>query len=151
MSLLALLFRVNPATLAALPAENVIETMRPLPYERIAGTPDFVLGAAVVRGVPTPIVDVGALLGMSAERDRARRWLALRVGSRIVALAVHDVLGVRRLSRSSMSAAPPPLLSTAARGAVTALSMLDGELLVVLETARLFPVDMWSAIERGAA
>lgn len=49
--------------LCAFPLESVIEVMRPLPIEPLPDVPAYVLGASLVRGLPTPIVDLGALLG----------------------------------------------------------------------------------------
>jgi purine-binding chemotaxis protein CheW len=39
--------------MCAVPLANIIETMRPLPTEAISGAPSFVLGVAIVRGIPT--------------------------------------------------------------------------------------------------
>ncbi len=41
---------------------HVAETMRPLPFKPVAGTPGFVRGVSVIRGTPTPVVDLKALL-----------------------------------------------------------------------------------------
>ena len=46
----------------AFPLHHVAETMRPLPIKRVAGTPGFVCGVSVIRGTPTPVVDLKALL-----------------------------------------------------------------------------------------
>jgi purine-binding chemotaxis protein CheW len=142
----ALLFRVDATMVAALPVQHVVETMRPLPCAPIAGTPGFVLGAAVVRGEPVPVVDIGLLLGTSGDRDSRTRWVTIRVGTRVVALAVPEVVGVRRLP-SSAASAPAPLLNVAARGAASTLSVLDDDFLVVLESASLVSSDVWKAIE----
>jgi len=142
---LALLFRPQPATLAALPVEHVLETMRPLPCEPVAGAPSFVAGAAVIRGYPTPIVDVGTLLGAPGH-TQAARWISINVAARAVALAVAEVIGVRRLADVCAEGAMPPLLTSAAHGAVSSLSVLDGELLVVLEAARLVSDEVWTAL-----
>ncbi|MBX3205303.1 MAG: chemotaxis protein CheW [Labilithrix sp.] len=148
---LALVFRPRPGMLAALPTPHVLETMRPLPCEPVAGTHPFVVGAAVVRGRATPIVDVGALLGTPGDR-RTSRWITVEVGGRVVGLAVDDVIGVRRLPGVLAEGTAPPLLAEAAHGAVSALEVLDGELLVVLRGARLVPDDVWTALgERASA
>jgi purine-binding chemotaxis protein CheW len=119
--------------LCALPVEVVLETMRPLPVTEIGGSPAFVRGLSLIRGVPTPVVDLGALLA-APEAARTGRFLTLRVGSRTVALAVEEVLGFRRLGTL---AGLPPLLSEVRREAVAAMGRLDRELLLVLETSRL--------------
>ena len=46
----------------AFPLHHVAETMRPLPIKPVAGTPGFVCGVSVIRGTPTPVVDLNALL-----------------------------------------------------------------------------------------
>ncbi|HVZ36331.1 MAG TPA: chemotaxis protein CheW, partial [Polyangiaceae bacterium] len=51
------------ARLCALPVTQVVETLRPLPAERLAGMPAFVTGVGMIRGEPVPIVDPGLLLG----------------------------------------------------------------------------------------
>ena len=82
---LLLICRVH-GRLCALPLWHVTETMRPLPIEVVAGTPHFVLGLAVIRGAPVPVVDAARLLG---EADApSGRWIALTAGSHPVALAV---------------------------------------------------------------
>ena len=143
---LALVFRAGSGTLAALPARHIVETMRPLVCEPLTGAPDLVIGATVLRGRPAPVVDAAVLLGAPASTP-ARRWIGLDVGGRAVALAVSDVIGLRRLPEASAGPALPPLLATASRAAVGALSVLDGELLVVLTAARLVPDDVWRSLE----
>jgi purine-binding chemotaxis protein CheW len=49
--------------LCAVPLTHVIEIMRPLPVEPISDVPLFVQGVSIIRGIPTPVVDLGALLG----------------------------------------------------------------------------------------
>jgi purine-binding chemotaxis protein CheW len=65
---------------------HVIEIMRPLPIEAIAGMPPFVLGVSIIRGTPTPVVDLGLILG--APGSGAERFVTLRLGQRQVALSV---------------------------------------------------------------
>src|SRR5688572_15607941 len=47
----------------ALPLDAVVETMRPLVVEPVAGAPGFVSGLSIVRGEPIPVVDAARLLG----------------------------------------------------------------------------------------
>jgi purine-binding chemotaxis protein CheW len=126
-----------------LPLANVIETMRPLALEAIAGLPAFVTGLSVLRGAPTPVVDLPTLLGDDCKAPRAR-LIAIRIGERTVLLAAHGVLGIRTLDKSSL-AASPPLLSQASAAFVSAIGTLDCHLLVILETGRLVPDALWAA------
>ena len=126
----------------AVPLPQVVEVMRPLPVERIAGAPDCVTGLAIVRGKAVPVVDLAALLGdmenPAAEPAAAARWVALRVGDRTVVLEVEAVLAIRSLDAARFTALPP-LWQGPRPPAVAALCALDRELLIVLETTRLLP------------
>lgn len=144
---LSLVCRVD-RRLCALPLRHVIETMRPLPVETVADSPPFVLGLAMIRGAPVPVVDAARLLG---EADSpAGRWIALTVGSRQVALAVASVLGVRPLPVGARHALPP-LLKDARRDLVAELGLLDDALLLVLQGGRLLSDDDWMRLDPRSA
>jgi purine-binding chemotaxis protein CheW len=130
----------------ALPARDLLETLRPLPVEPIAGAPHFVRGVSVIRGEPLPVVDVARLLG--ADASQPARFVTLRVGERRLALAVGAVLGVRPLSRELLADAPA-LLGAACADVVASLGASDGQLLVVLRSARLLPESVWAMLEEG--
>jgi purine-binding chemotaxis protein CheW len=143
---LHVVFRPDRAALAAIPVRHVRETMRPLPLEPIAGAPPFVMGAAVVRGRPVPVLDAAKLV--SGRDDPALRWIALEVGERTAVLAVHEVIGVQPLT---LVTEPAPLLANAARGAIDELASLDGQLLAVLRAGRLIDLAEERAPERPDA
>jgi purine-binding chemotaxis protein CheW len=124
----ALVTRVGDR-LCALPIASVEETMRPLPIDAMAAMPSFVLGVAVIRGQATPVVDTAMLVGTTA-RDRSR-FVTLRVGARRVALVVDAVVDVRMVPSGDL----PPLVATAE--AVASLGVLDRELVIVLDAARV--------------
>lgn len=113
--------------------------MRPLPIEKIAGSPQPVLGLSVVRGLPIPVVDIGALF---SEPDiNPQRIVTVRTGSRLVALAVNQVLGVRSIGPVALEDLPP-LLREAAGEVVSAIGRLDSELLLFLSATRMLPEGM---------
>jgi purine-binding chemotaxis protein CheW len=142
---LSLVFRVQ-GRLCALPLGHVIETMRPLPTAAVAGAPGFVRGLAVIRGAPVPVLDVASLFG---ETDASSdRFVTLVAGKRCVALAVGSVLGVRAIPSGSLRELPP-LLHEAGSEVVASIGLLDAELLSVLQSSRLLPVDAWEAIDRA--
>lgn len=134
--------------LCALPLEHVAETMRALALEALPGMPHFLLGVSIIRGAAVPVVNVAKLLGGAADTPPAR-YVTLKLGERRVALAVDDVIGVRALQPDSL-AEVPPLLRELDSTAVSAITTLDAELLLVLQGARLIPGQVWDAIDARA-
>jgi purine-binding chemotaxis protein CheW len=119
----------------AVPARHVVETMRPLPIEEVAGAPAFVLGVSRIRGAAVPVVDLAAVLGAKSAPD-AGRFVTLSTGERRVAIAVDGVLGVHRIDGAAFGDLPP-LLAGAAAEVVAAIAASDRGLLYVLEVSRL--------------
>ena len=132
------------ARVCALPVRDVIETLRPLPIERLPGSPAFVRGVSIIRGVPTPVIDAATLLGGS--NPTPARLVTLRCGERTLALAVSAVLGVRKLPPEGVEELSPLLGANAIR----ALASLDSRLLLVLETARIVPESVWQRMDAEA-
>ena len=131
--------------MCAVPLTHVIETMRPLPTEAISGVPSFVLGVAIVRGIPTPVVDLGAVLGAPFEQ-RGERLVTLRAGNRQVALLVSTVLGIRDLDAITATQELPPLLQGASQDAIETIGTLDERLLEVLREGWKLSEEVWQAI-----
>src|SRR5437870_3725437 len=104
--------------LGALPIEHVIETMRPLAVEPLAGAPPFVRGVAIVRGAPVPVVDVSLLVAGSSVP--AGRFVSIRTGRRRAVLAVQGVVGVRQIALPSLRELPP-LLGDSSTAVVSAM------------------------------
>ena len=141
-----LLCRVR-ARWCALPLRHVIETMRPLPTTPIPGAPSFVVGLAIIRGMPVPVVDLSRLL--SGIDTLPTRLVCVRTERGRVALAVDHVHGVRSLASESLHALPP-LLQCADAQVIAAVGMLDAELLLVMQIARVVPEDLWAAVDTRA-
>jgi purine-binding chemotaxis protein CheW len=119
----------------ALPIGHVIEIMRPLPVEQIAGAPRYVRGLSIIRGAPVPVIDLGLIVG-----DRATattRVITVRA-ARVVAIAVDSVLGVSIVAGETLGELPP-LLRDAAPDAIAAISRLDNDLIVFLHATRIVP------------
>lgn len=127
----------------ALPLVQVMETMRPLPVEPIAGLPSFVPGVSIVRGVPIPVVDLALLLGISS--GVAGRFVTLRLGERQVALSVDAVLGIQDLDGCTIQKLPP-LLRESSKDVIEAIGTLDAQLLFVLRAAWELPEEVWQAL-----
>jgi purine-binding chemotaxis protein CheW len=140
-----LLCRAGPH-LCALPTDRVIEIMRVLPLDPFPAAPRYVRGLSIIRGVPVPVVDVGLIVG--DQPIRATRLVAIRAGTRTIALAMESVLGIDAIGTDA-AGQMPPLLREAASEAVAAIGILDAELLFFLRTARMVPEDVLDRI--GAA
>jgi purine-binding chemotaxis protein CheW len=125
--------------LCAILIQHVIEIMRVLPIEAIAGAPTYVRGLSIIRGAPVPIVDIGLLLGGRA--TPAGRLVAIRAGSRTIGIAVEAVEGIRVIGPEAFNQMPP-LLRDTATATIAAIGTLDAELAFFLQTARIVPDDL---------
>ncbi|MGA8643929.1 chemotaxis protein CheW [Candidatus Binatus sp.] len=132
----------------ALPLESVIETLRSPPVTVIAGAPGWVQGVAVIRGATVVVVDLGILLGAGSAELKQARVVTLRVGARVVGLAVESIVGVRDFERT-MLAEVPPLLLQAHPEVLTAIGLLDGELMLVLDGSRIITEDELARLENS--
>ena len=133
------------ARACAFPLQHVAETMRPLPIEPIAGTPGFVRGVSVIRGTPTPVVDLKALLENSDNSPSYGRFVTLKYDTRRVVIGVDSVVGLRNLD-SAQLAELPPLLRDVTADLIESFGTLDAQLLLVLHAARIVPDEVWSSL-----
>src|SRR5687767_10418413 len=123
MSAESLVFRAG-SVLCALPLDDVVETMRPLPVRPLADMPGHVLGVSVVRGTAIPVIDVAALLGAGEEDAGPARFIVIRAGPGQAALATGQVVGIESLAAAAdlavqdrpAVAAPEPVAAVAVRG-----------------------------------
>ena len=126
----------------AFSAADVVETMRPLDVESLPNMPPYVLGVAVIRSRPTPVVDLAWLLG-GAKTQTVSRYVSIRVdGDRIVALAVPTVPELREVATGELTDLPP-LFGHADEERIASLGKLDEKLLVVLNKGALLPPEIW--------
>jgi purine-binding chemotaxis protein CheW len=123
--------------LYALPLARVTEIMPVLHMEPVTGTLPCVRGLSIIRGVPTPVIDVSLLFGGSA--GSPGRLVAVNAGARIIALAVEKVVGLRPIAAGDEAFPLPPLLREVAADIVSAIGHLDAELLLFLGSARIVP------------
>ena len=127
------------ANLCAVLLDHVVEVMRALPIRPVTHAPSYVSGLAIVRGEPTPVVDVGRLVGSDA--TECRRLVTVKTGERAVALAVSEVLGVQSIAVNALKDLPP-LLHEAGNDTIVAIGAVDAELLFFLRTTRVIPPDL---------
>ncbi|HEY6255053.1 MAG TPA: chemotaxis protein CheW [Xanthobacteraceae bacterium] len=136
------------AHLCAVPLAQVIEIMRGLPIEAVAGAPHYVRGLCIIRGAGVPVVDTGLLVGDQAVKSA--RLITIRAGKRTIALATEEVLGIRSIGTETFNALPP-LLREAANETIAAIGTLDAELLFFLRSTRIVSEDLFNQLDaRGA-
>lgn len=146
----ALIARVG-GRFVAIPLSQVLEVMRPLPAQALAAMPPAVLGLATVRGHPIPVVELSRIVTGQAGAA-ITRFVVLRTGAnseRTAALAVERVEAIVEL-RDAQLTALPPLVSAAHAETLSAVGTLDTKLLLVLQSSRIVPEDVWKQLDRTA-
>jgi purine-binding chemotaxis protein CheW len=138
------------ALACALALHHVAETLRPLPIKPVAGTPSFVCGVSVIRGAPTPVVDLKALLENGENSPSYGRFVTLKLDDRRVAIGVDSVVGLRNLDSAQLGDLPP-LLRDVSADLIESFSARDAELLLVLHAARIVPDDVWTTLAAAEA
>ena len=143
----ALIFRIG-AQICALPLGQVVETLRAPTLRAAPGAPPCVLGLALIRGVALPVIAVANLLGQ--KHTSGERLIVARAGDRRVGLSVDAVTGIRDIAADLLWGLPP-LLRDADPLGIDRVAKLDSELIVLLNAARLAPLDWQSPIEETQA
>jgi purine-binding chemotaxis protein CheW len=134
--------------LCAIPIEHVIEILRVLPIEPVSGAPPYVRGLCIIRGSAIPVVDTGLLIGHQAMKSE--RLVAIRAGSRTIALMAETVMGIRAIAAESLNEWPP-LLHDAASETIAAIGTLDAELLFFLRTTLIVRQGMLDRLDADGA
>ena len=134
----------------AFPLHHVVETMRPLPIKPIAGTPVFVRGVSIIRGAPTPVVDLNALLDNSENSSSYGRFVILKLGDRRVSIGVDCVVGLMNLDSAQLSELPL-LLQDVTADLIESVGTRDAQLLLVLRAARIVPNEVWTTLAAAEA
>ncbi len=129
--------------LCAVPISQVVETMRALPLQAVAEAPHFVRGLSVIRGEPVAVIDVALLIGDTP--TEANRFITIRTGKRIVAVAAEAVVRIFTPAGDLMRQMPP-VLAEAGSDAVAAIGTLDAELLFFLSGVQLVPDELLDSL-----
>jgi purine-binding chemotaxis protein CheW len=137
----SLVFRAG-SLLCALRLDEVVETLRPLATQPLAGTPPFVRGISVLRGVPTPVIDVARLLG--GAQIEPERYVAVRTERGTVALATGPILGIRNVDANA-AGGHPALLGARSSRLVAGVATVGAEPLLLLQSMRTVPDEVWEA------
>jgi len=138
------------ARACAFPLHCVAETMRPLPIKPVAGTPGFVRGVSIIRGTPTPVVDLKALLENSENSSSYGRFVTLKLDERWVVIGVDSVVGLMHLDSAQLGELPP-LLRDVTADLIESFGTRDAKLLLVLRAARIVPDEVWTTLAAAEA
>ena len=138
------------ARACAFPLHHVAETMRPLPIKPVAGTPGFVRGVYVIRGIPTPVVDLKALLDNNENSSSYGRFVTLKLDARQVVIGVDSVVGIKSLDLVQLGELPPLLRDVTAE-LIESFGTRDAQLLIVLRAAHIVPDEVWTTLAAAEA
>jgi purine-binding chemotaxis protein CheW len=138
---MSLVFRAG-ALLCALRLDEVVETMRPLAVQPLAGTPAFVRGISIMRGLPCPVIDVARLLG--GDDAPVARFIAVGTERGAIAFATGPVLGIRP-TVTATDRHHTRLLGVVPARLVAAIGTVDTEPLIQLQSMRMVPDEVWAA------
>lgn len=101
--------------------------------------PPFVRGVINLRGTVLPIVDLAARLGLDAGESLARNVIiVVDLGGRTVGLMVDAVSDILAIPDSEMQP-PPDLAADASRSFISALTIVDGRMIRVLDLDAVMP------------
>ena len=112
--------------LCALPLVDVVETIRPLPVQPLAGAEGLILGLAVIRGEAVPVLDTARLLG--APVGEPSRFVTTATARGTVAFAAGHVVGVRAAEPDHSKTLP------GTGSLVTGVGVLDGQPLLFIRS-----------------
>ncbi|WP_245674220.1 chemotaxis protein CheW [Actinoplanes rectilineatus] len=142
VAVVALVFRAGPLY-CALPLDEVVETMRPLVTRPLAGTAPYVLGLAILRGAPSPVIDVTRLL--TGAEGEIERYVTVRAGRGTIALGTGPVLGVQEIEVEPPEG-PSALFSGVSKSLIAAVGTVGDEPLLLLHSISAVPDEVWEAV-----
>lgn len=137
-----LLVRIG-GRLCGLRLGDVAEVFRPLPIESLSRAPFGVLGIALVRGRPAPVLDFSPALQRAPTPPT--RFVSMRAGERTLVLAVQQVAGITRFDESQFERTPP-IVDAFAPEAVEALGRVDDEVLTLFSASKLLSEEAWEEL-----
>ena len=116
----------------------------------LTAAPSFICGVSIIRGTPTPVVDLKALLENSENSPSYGRFVTLKLENRRVVVGVDSVVGLITLDSAQLGDLPP-LLRDVNADLVESFGSRDAELLFVLRAARIVSDEVWSTLAKAEA
>ena len=101
--------------------------------------PDYVRGVINLRGTVLPVVDLSLRLGLETEEPNDRNVIiGADVGGRMVGLRVDAVSDILSVPRSDLKP-PPDMAADEDQSFVSALTIIDGRMVRVLDLPAVLP------------
>ncbi|WP_460273458.1 chemotaxis protein CheW [Celeribacter sp. ULVN23_4] len=101
--------------------------------------PPFIKGVINLRGTVLPIIDLSARLGLQTGEDSERNVIiVVDLGKRTVGLMVDAVSDILAIPSEEMQP-PPDLAADEARAFVSALTIVDGRMIRILDLEAVMP------------
>jgi len=108
----------------------------PLPH-----APAYVRGVINLRGTVLPVVDLSVRLGMAPVKGDARNVIiVVQMGAQTAGLLVDAVSDILNLPRSELQP-PPDLAADSTHNYISALTIVEGRMIRVLDLASVLPED----------
>ncbi|MBN2742031.1 MAG: purine-binding chemotaxis protein CheW [Rhodobacteraceae bacterium] len=108
----------------------------PLPH-----APAYVRGVINLRGTVLPVVDLSVRLGMAPVKGDARNVIiVVQMGAQTAGLLVDAVSDILNLPRSGLQP-PPDLAADSTHNYISALTIVEGRMIRVLDLASVLPED----------
>ncbi|WP_300512996.1 chemotaxis protein CheW [Aliiroseovarius sp.] len=102
-------------------------------------SPDYVRGVINLRGTVLPIMDLSRRLGMDSDVESDRNVIiVVAVGDRTVGLMVDAVSDILAIPEDEMQP-PPDMPADNERNFVTALTIIDGRMIRILDLNAILP------------
>lgn len=132
---------------------NVREILRDPKIESIDGVPDFVQGAARIRGQVLPIVHLGGILGLkTSPKDDEKLWVLIaQTDKRNVGYIVDAVMPIIRVRKDAILPAPELILSGLRSKYIKGVCETDKGLIVIMDLEHMLLDDELYAMDRLAA
>lgn len=137
---------------ASINIQDINETLRPLTLEAFANLPSFILGLSTIRGIQTPVMSLKKFLeGTHQENNNSSNevkkliWVTLKVNGLQVAIEVDSISGIFEIPTDALQNMPP-LLAHAHSDSIALCGMLDNNLLLILQSTRLIPKEVWQKL-----
>jgi len=106
----------------------------PLPH-----TPPYVLGMINLRGTVLPVIDVGTLLGLPADRESTRRVvIVVWIGNRLGGLLVDAVCDILTVSDDAVMA-PPEISDEKVQSFVSGILTVEDRMICLLTLGDILP------------